>query len=103
MTNPFSFNLKILLNEKNSFRIMDEDADLKCRQEALMQSIKSVFLQMFIFDGAMAILLICAPIYFLGLEAFHDGMPLTLLPFFGVLIISHFVYFNPKMQNWKKI
>jgi hypothetical protein len=82
---------------------MDEDADLRRRQEALMQSIKSVLLQMFIFDGAMAILLICVPIYFQGLEAFHDGMPLTLLPFFCVLIISHFAYFNQKMQNWKNI
>jgi hypothetical protein len=82
---------------------MDEDADLKRRQEALMQSIKSVLLQMFIFDGTMAILLVGVPIYYLGLETFHDGMPLTLLPFFGVLIISHFAYFKQKMENWKKI
>jgi hypothetical protein len=82
---------------------MDESEDLRRRQEALMQSIKSVFLQMFIFDGSMAVILIGIPIYLMGLEAFHDGMPLTLVPFAVVMGISWFLYFKPKCDSWKNI
>jgi hypothetical protein len=82
---------------------MDESEDLRRRQEALMQSIRSVFLQMAIFDGTMAVILIIIPIYLMGIEAFHDGMPFTLIPFFVVLGISWFVWFKPKCDSWKNI
>jgi hypothetical protein len=82
---------------------MEESEDLKRRQEDLMKSIKSVFLQMAVFDGCMAVVLVIVPIYLMGIEAFHDGMPLTLVPFFIVMGISWFVYFKPKCDSWKNI
>jgi len=59
--------------------------------------VKMIFI-LFGLDGAAAVILVIIPMFFMGIDNFADGMPLTVLPFVAVGTIT-FAYFQLKMKK----
>ena len=75
---------------------MDEKPTLT-NEEKGKAIVKMIFI-LFGLDGAAAVILVIIPMFFMGIDNFADGMPLTVLPFVAVGTIT-FAYFQLKMKK----